>query len=133
MFCTCFREERLRAKGLDPDEIEGEDKPTSRPLPEMKLVPPPSRGEGGTNGSTSRGTSSTTLPQTKGGVASNVKPQTVVIDDKELPSSTPAPPPLNVPIVTHSARPSEGMIQEILFCVCVCELSYDPILSKHHS
>ena len=110
----------MRAKGLDPDEIEGEDRPTSRPLPEMKLVPPPVRGEGGTNGSTSRGTSSTTLPQSKRSVALDMKPQAVVIDDKELPSSTPAPPPLNVPIVTHSARPSEGIYDAIdIVCVCV--------------
>jgi hypothetical protein len=65
--------------------------------------PPPPVEEKSTNASRA-------ASQQKRGVASVVKKPTevVVINDRDLPSSTPLPPPLNVPIVTHSARPTEG-------------------------
>lgn len=86
---------------------EDESKSTSRPLPEMKLVLPPLEEKRTNIVSENR---STTVPQQqKRGVSSAEKLEPIAVDDKDLPSSTPAPPPLNIPIVTHSARPSEGM------------------------
>ena len=69
----------------------------------MEVDPPPPPVE-------RKSTSNTTTQQQKRGVASVVKKPTevVAINDRDLPSSTPLPPPLNVPIVTHSARPTEG-------------------------
>ena len=97
------REEQLRAKGLSSADIEAS-RSSSRADPEVMEIappPPPAGGKSAIAGSTAT--------QQKRGVASVKKPEPVVINDKDLPSSTPIPPPLNVPIVTHSARPSEGI------------------------
>ena len=96
------REEQLRAKGLSAEEIAAASRSISKADPEAMEVDPPPPVE--------RKSTSNTMTQQKRGVASVAKKPTevVVINDRDLPSSTPLPPPLNVPIVTHSARSTEG-------------------------
>ena len=82
----------------------------SKATTDVMLVPPPSE-EKSTN-------SVSAVTQQKRGVVSEKVSAPVVINDGDLPSSTPVPPPLNVPIVTHSARPTEGTVDLYRLNLC---------------
>ena len=91
---------------LIPEDCDEESRSNSKQvLPEMKLTLPTFE-EKSTR--VTQGDPPSTTTSTKGMSSDAERPQAIVIDDRDLPSSTPAPPPLNVPIVTHLSRPTEG-------------------------
>ena len=80
-------------------------KSNNKAAKEVTLLPPPLKTTSATNNV------SAATQQKKDAASSSKKiSEPVVIDDRDLPSSTPAPPPLNVPIVTHSSKPIEGTV-----------------------
>ena len=99
------REEELKARGLDP---RGEDQQPQRAAlqePGTALAPASSsRGGRGAAKDVAEGLQSTRLRLHKTGAQSRV--QLGSANDRDLPSSTPLPPPLNVPIVTHASKAS---------------------------
>ena len=92
---------------MTSEDIEEADKQTDKDV--MEIAAPPQ--EAKSSDSTSVGSNgSNTAARQKRVVAESGKKRSepVVVNDRDIPSSTPIPPPLNVPIVTHSTGPTEG-------------------------
>ena len=122
------REEKLRAQGLDPDQYKDTDSTEGRNL-RLDLAGGP-HCEATTTAATtdSSGAQITVVgrPDHPQAASSHSDPlrnegrsagATVVsggMDEKDAPSSTPLPPSLGVPIVTHAKRNQEGR------CTIVC-------------
>ena len=105
------------AQGIDPRQLrdaEEEVKLVFPPLPEASLagtVPTSKQSPAKTRGAVEWKAPSKSLRRTGVAAASTVSEQpkpSDEINDRDLPSSTPAPPPLIVPIVTHSKDSAEG-------------------------
>ena len=116
--CSLYcRDEKLLAQGIDPRQLrdaEEEVKLVFPPLPEASLagtVPTSKQSPAKTRGAVEWKAPSKSLRRTGVAAASTVSEQpkpSDEINDRDLPSSTPAPPPLIVPIVTHSKDSAEG-------------------------
>ena len=113
------REEELKAQGLDPRQFRdpGEEHqpteirlilPSDQPQRDTAL-PAASSGRRGREAAknVSERLQSTRQKQDRTGANSaQSKVQLESANDRDLPSSTPLPPPLNVPIVTHTSKAS---------------------------
>ena len=126
----------MKAKGLDPQLLlKPEEEEEER---EIRLVLPPVT-TASDRGKTEKETSSDniqTLRHQDGAHAKLVQStlkQSEPANDRGLPSSTPVPPPLNVPIVTHSKSTAEGQsskYQSPLVEVLVTDVLYSPSAVK---
>lgn len=110
--CPFFplREEQLKAKGLSTKSIaeaEEEQKHT-----DMKFVLPELTEDDSSTDEKSKPPreAQKKLTETKGASGSSETEHQQIINDKDLPSSTPVAPPLNVPIVTHATKNTEGSL-----------------------
>ena len=110
------RDEKLLAQGIDPRQLrdtEEEVKLIFPPLPEASsaaTAPTSKQSPVKTRGAVEWKAPSKSLQKT-GGAASSVSEQpkpSDEINDRDLPSCTPAPPPLIVPIVTHAKDSTDG-------------------------
>lgn len=117
MHCLLYRDEKLLAQGLDPRQFKD---PEDGKQQEIKLVFPPLPEFSGGTASPSEQTPVRTksaiakkapseyLQRTGEPMVERTDAQLEEVNDRDLPSSTPAPPPLIVPIVTHAKGSTEG-------------------------
>ena len=130
MYPLSHREEEMRAQGLDPAQFRDSSSVEDRTLRLDLLgithneVEPTTRGEcisrdSRQNGQQTNGTSDAVgLGGGKSKLIAGLGASDVcgVGDkDKDTPSSTPLPPPLGVPIVTHSKGRKEGVYTIVLY------------------
>lgn len=135
-----YREEEMRAQGLDPAQFRDSSSVEERTL-RLDLLgithseaETTTRGEhisressrSGRSGQQTNGTSEAV--GLGGGKSAGLDVCGVGDKDKDAPSSTPLPPPLGVPIVTHSKGRKEGKCMYTI--VYVLHLSFSPAVVR---
>ena len=136
------REEELKARGLDPrvgDQQPGEVRlvlPSEQlgggALPEADTAQAPAGGGRGGRGASKEGSAglqSARLKLQKTGTQS--KATLGPANDRDLPPSTPLPPPLNVPIVTHTSKASTEGQPVLASLLQLCFISLLSLQSSH--
>ena len=115
----------MRARGLDPGQFRDPEEDIGHKDLRLDLPPEGAKGReteesavasrAGQRGSGAGKPSATLQRGTREVTAA------VAVEDKDTPSSTPLPPPLGVPIVTHSKSHKEGTC---MYCTCMCILMH---------